>query len=147
MARFIDIASGYPLELPGQPVTFGSAADNTIPIAEAFGLSARHFQITPTPGGNVLTDMTGQASTLVNDQPVTEAILRNGDVISAGRMKLRYESQPTPPPLPPEETLPVAAYTVATPPPAPFASGYGAPQGQENRVVYTPKVKSSGNNH
>ena len=42
MARFIDIASGYPLELPDQPVTFGSAADNTIPIAEAFGLSAGH---------------------------------------------------------------------------------------------------------
>ena len=69
MARFIDIASGYSLDLPSQRMTLGTAPDNTVPVAEGFGVSTRHFQITPVPGGNLLSDLTGQQATLVNDHP------------------------------------------------------------------------------
>lgn len=142
MPRFIDIASGYPLELQPQRMTFGTAADNSVPIAEGFDLCARHFQVTPVPGGNLLVDMSGQQATLLNDEPVSQAMLRNGDVVTAGRMKLRYESQVVPPPLPPE---PPPAVMEAPMPPAPvygqsIRSNEVAPRSeppppQENRVL------------
>lgn len=109
MARLIDIASGYPVDLPRSQMTFGTAPDNTIPIAEGYGLNAHHFHVTPVPGGNLLVDVTGQHATFVNDQPVSQVMLKNGDVITAGQLKLRYESQAVPPPLPPEDPPPVAA--------------------------------------
>ena len=78
----------------------------------------------------MLVDMTGQQGTLVNNQPVSQVMLKNGDVIKAGLLELRYECIPVPPPLPPEDPppsvsappLPVAIGYVQSPPP-PMANG------------------------
>lgn len=102
MARFVDLASGHSLELPPQRTTFGTAPDNHIPMAEGFDLCLRHFQVMPVPGGTVLVDMTGQQATLLNHSPVSQAMLKNGDIVTAGKLSMRYECIPVPPPLPPE---------------------------------------------
>jgi hypothetical protein len=141
MARLVDLASGHSLELPCQRTTFGTAPDNHIPMAEGFGLCPRHFQVTPVPGGTVLMDMTGQQATLLNNSPVSQAMLKNGDIVTAGKLSLRYECIPVPPPLPPEcpPDGAVAGNTLAPPLPGSTAGGPGiAPMPRS----YTPRSSS-----
>ncbi len=125
MARFVDLASGHSLELPPQRTTFGTAADNHIRMAEGFDLSPQHFQVVPVPGGTVLVDMTGRQATLVNNAPVSQVMLKNGDIVTAGKLSLRYECVPVPPPLPPEIPVTPAAQanTFAASPPLSTAAG------------------------
>jgi hypothetical protein len=141
MARFVDLASGHSLELPSQRTTFGSAPDNHIPMAEGFDLCPRHFQVMPVPGGTVLVDMTGQQATLLNHAPVSQAMLKNGDIVTAGKLSLRYESIPVPPPLPPE--LPpdsTAAGNTLAPPLA--GSQAGGPEVPLLPRTFTPRSSS-----
>lgn len=128
MPRLIEVRSGHSIDLPAQRSTFGTAADNTVPIAEGFQISARHFQISPVPGGNLLLDMTGQQATLVNDQPVSQVMLKNGDMITAGQLLLRYEC---PPPLPSANPAAPPCANDAGPASAlPAPAGYGTPSPQ-----------------
>ncbi len=61
----------------------------------------------------LLKDLNSVGGTLVNDRPITEQILRSGDVIQLGETKLRFQSadiadQNTLPPVRPGEHIPMA---------------------------------------
>ena len=70
------------------PFSFGRAGSNTLAIAEP-GVFERHFEIAFTRDGYKLA-ATAAAPVTVNGAPATEAILRNGDVISAGAAKIEF---------------------------------------------------------
>ena len=74
------------------PIRVGRAADSDISLDEP-GVWPRHLTFTRQPQGLVCQ---AQASALVsvNDVPVNETVLRNGDVISIGALKMRFALAP-----------------------------------------------------
>ena len=117
MSRLI-APTGHTLDLPARHVTFGEAPECDIPLTGGYGLAGLHFEIAPgTDGISYLRDASGQAGTLVNGRPVTVTALREGDVIQAGQLTLRFAETPAissvggPPPL----AAPVARTPVILP--------------------------------
>lgn len=78
-----------------QSLTIGRATDATISLREP-KVSRRHAIITPLPGRLMLLDMGSSNGTLVNGVVLSQAWLRDGDVVSVGetdivvRAKLSY---------------------------------------------------------
>lgn len=90
MAKLI-AQSGHSLELPKRRVTLGEASACDIPLATGLGLAGRHFEIEPDAEGNyIVRDVSGGAGTLVNGEPVQEQVLRHGNVIMAGGLRLGF---------------------------------------------------------
>ena len=119
MSRLI-APTGHVLDLPSRHLTFGEAPECDIPLTGGYGLAGLHFEIAPgTDGISYLRDASGQAGTFVNGQPVTVVALREGDVIQAGRLTLRFAESAavvpppgvTPPPLVPAAPTPVVLPT------------------------------------
>ena len=74
------------------PVRVGRSASADLVLEEP-GVWDEHFQIDFTPEGLMLASQP-EAPVLINDQPVSEARLRNGDIISIGQLSLRFELAP-----------------------------------------------------
>ncbi len=78
-------------------VTLGRALDNDVVIDDA-RVSRHHAQLRVRQGRYVLYDTGSSGGTFVNNQPVSEATLTAGDVISlAGAQIIFGEDAPTPP--------------------------------------------------
>ena len=117
MSRLI-APTGHTLDLPARHVTFGEAPECDIPLTGGYGLAGLHFEIAPgTDGISYLRDASGQAGTLVNGRPVTVTALREGDVIQAGQLTLRFAETPAISPVggPPPLAAPVARTPVILP--------------------------------
>jgi pSer/pThr/pTyr-binding forkhead associated (FHA) protein len=63
-------------------------------VLEEPGVWDRHAEFALRPDEGVVVSAT-DASIIVNGQPVRQAILRNGDLIEAGSVKLRFGLAPT----------------------------------------------------
>lgn len=74
------------------PIQAGRAAESDLALDEP-GVWPRHFQITRTAQG-LLCEAHESALMSVNGAPVAEAVLRNGDVISIGTLKIRFALGP-----------------------------------------------------
>jgi len=136
--------TGHTLDLPARHLTFGEAPQCDIPLTAGYDLAALHFEIAPSPEGvSFLRDVSGGPGTQLNGKPVTITALKDGDVIQAGRLTLRFSesNQPVLPvrPVPPAlavvrlpmvgETITAAdapTASVSTPQPASTLSN-GAP--------------------
>lgn len=70
------------------PVRVGRAADSDFAIEEP-GVWPRHFEILWEPEGLLVVSQP-DALLSVNGVPVNRAILRNGDVIAVGALKIRF---------------------------------------------------------
>jgi len=77
----------YPLT--DHPLTIGRHAKNRIPLNEALA-SRRHCVVEATAQGYRLRDLGSTNGTRVNDKPMAEAMLHDGDVIRIGKTELRY---------------------------------------------------------
>lgn len=89
-------------------ITLGRALDNDIVIDDP-RVSRHHAQLRLRQGRYVLYDTGSSGGTTLNDRPVTEAVLKAGDVMSlAGAQIIFGEDTPTPPepPLKDHDTLP-----------------------------------------
>lgn len=64
-------------------------------VLEEPGVWDRHAEFALRPGEGVMVFATTDASITVNGQPVRQAVLRNGDLIEAGSVKLRFGLAPT----------------------------------------------------
>jgi pSer/pThr/pTyr-binding forkhead associated (FHA) protein len=64
-------------------------------VLEEPGVWDRHAEFALRPDEGVVVSAATDASILVNGQPVRQAILRNGDLIEAGSVKLRFGLAPT----------------------------------------------------
>ena len=71
-------------ELTGQLTTLGRRSGCTVMLTGA-DVSREHSEIVPEGGGFVLRDKGSRFGTFVNDQQVTEHVLRHGDRIRLGR--------------------------------------------------------------
>jgi hypothetical protein len=64
-------------------------------VLEEPGVWDRHLEFALRPGEGVMVSAMTDASISVNGQPVRQAVLRNGDVLEAGSVKLRFGLSPT----------------------------------------------------
>jgi pSer/pThr/pTyr-binding forkhead associated (FHA) protein len=76
------------------PFQVGRSPQATL-ILEEPGVWDRHAEFALRPGEGVLVSALGDAAIVVNGQPVRQAVLRNGDLIEAGSVKLRFGLAPT----------------------------------------------------
>jgi hypothetical protein len=74
------------------PIRGGRAADSDLNLVEP-GIWDRHFLIDWCAEGLVLESET-DAMLSVNDSPVCRAVLRNGDIITLGALKIRFSLSP-----------------------------------------------------
>ncbi len=136
MSRLI-APTGHTMELPSRHLTFGESAQCDIPLSAGYGLAAVHFEIAPgNDGQSYLRDASGGLGTFVNGEAVNIILLKEGDVITAGRLTLRFSHpmapatgndpagsgataapRPAPPPVP--VILPSAGETIASSDPSP----------------------------
>jgi len=91
--------TGHTLDLPARHLTFGEDPRCDIPLTAGYGLTALHFEIAPgAEGVSFLRDSSGGAGTLINGKPVSISALKEGDIIQAGLLSLRYSENSAPVP-------------------------------------------------
>jgi hypothetical protein len=75
-------------------VVVGSDPSAQVPVRADLGIAARHYQIQPDPAqnGHWVVSLLPEHPVLVNGQPVPHALLRDGDVITAGELHLMYRA-------------------------------------------------------
>lgn len=64
-------------------------------VLEEPGVWDRHAEFSLRHGEGVMVSAATDASIIVNGQPVRQAVLRNGDLLEAGSVKLRFGLGPT----------------------------------------------------
>jgi len=90
-------------------ITLGRALDNDIVIDDP-RVSRHHAQLRLRQGRYVLYDTGSSGGTYVNDRPITEVMLNAGDVLSLAGSQIIFGEDaptPTPPPVKPDDTLPL----------------------------------------
>jgi pSer/pThr/pTyr-binding forkhead associated (FHA) protein len=70
----------------------GRAATNFVQV-DSEGVSRTHCQLRPTPEGLQLVDMTSFNGTLLNSKAVSQAVLKDHDVITLGDTNLIYRAE------------------------------------------------------
>lgn len=103
--------SGHQLDLPARHLTFGGSPSCDIPLQGDYGLAPLHFELAPGSDGLTYLRDASAGQTRVNGQAVTTTVLKNGDLIEAGNLSLRFEEAVAP-------EVPVVASPVAAPLPA-----------------------------
>ncbi|MBN1441720.1 MAG: sigma 54-interacting transcriptional regulator [Planctomycetes bacterium] len=89
-----DIGSEY--ELPAgdrtelRPLILGRDPEADVSLADG-AVSRRHCRIDPSSGGFRLVDLASRNRTFINDEPIDEYWLRDGDVIRIGDTEIRFE--------------------------------------------------------
>lgn len=85
---------GRRLPLAASPVNLGRGLDNDV-VVDHPRVSRHHAQLQQREGQWWLIDLVSANGTTVNAQPVSEAILHPGDVISLAGVEVRFELQGT----------------------------------------------------
>ena len=86
-----------PLVLRHQRLLIGSGAGAQIRLKSA-AIDSLHAVLFPSATGCLLRDLASASGSFVNDQPVRQAALRDGDRIRIGPFDFRYaDSRPLPP--------------------------------------------------
>ena len=108
MLPFLVASSGHSAPLGPRVVRVGSDAQADLPILGDLGLAPWHYEIMPNEHGYWIRGMTPGFPLLINGQPVDVALLKDGDVITAGVLDLtfRHGPSPAPPPPPPMVVMP-----------------------------------------
>ncbi len=84
------LSIGEKIALSKGRMVIGRQADSDICFDDAL-VSRHHAEIVTRPDGtSVLRDLDSRNGTLCNDQPITERVLRDGDVMWIGRSVLKY---------------------------------------------------------
>jgi hypothetical protein len=71
------------------PVRVGRSAAADLRLEE-HGVWDEHFQVTLNPAEGFVLEIQGDALITANSQPVRRAVLRNGDLIEIGSLKMRF---------------------------------------------------------
>jgi len=99
MPAFLVAETGHSMPLPADAVVVGSDPQAHVPIRADLGLAPHHYELRPIPGqGHQVVSLRSQCPVMVNDQPVPSAVLMDGDVITAGGLRLMYHHPSSPPP-------------------------------------------------
>lgn len=89
--------TGHAMPLTGHSVIVGSDPQAHVPVRADLGLAARHYELRLLPdGGHQVVALEPMAPVLLNGQRVGNAELADGDVITAGALRLTYRAAPRP---------------------------------------------------
>jgi len=102
-------ASGQPIPLAADEITFGTDPTQSSYVLEDPSLDAQHARITKSPSGEYsVADAGTIGGTWVNFEPIgqTAHLLKHGDVIHFGQLVFRFELKVPPPAVPPKITKP-----------------------------------------
>ena len=78
------------------PVRLGRAADSDLQIEED-GVWDKHLTLAFRTRDGFVLSAVGEALATVNDEPVRETLLRNGDLVSIGSARLQFWLRPASP--------------------------------------------------
>ena len=76
------------------PFSIGRSSASVLAL-EDVGVWDQHVEISIKPEEGVVLKSSVEAATLLNGERIQEAILRNGDLIDVGSVKLRFSLSPT----------------------------------------------------
>jgi pSer/pThr/pTyr-binding forkhead associated (FHA) protein len=85
-------SSGAVFRFDRFPIRAGRGPDQDLPLEEPC-VWPRHFRI-DLDGGKLLLAVEPQALLHINDAPVQNGLLRNGDIITLGALKIRFSLSP-----------------------------------------------------
>lgn len=77
------------MEVRRFPFRVGRSPESELRLEDA-GVWDQHLEFTVRPDEGVMLGASHEAMTLLNGERIEEAILRNGDVIEVGSVKLRF---------------------------------------------------------
>lgn len=83
---------GWTFELTKPRYTLGRAPDNDIHLPHA-SISSHHAELILEDGDYKIVDLNSTNGTRVNDERITDAMLRNADVLMIGHIVIGYESE------------------------------------------------------
>ncbi len=72
-----------------KPLHIGRRRSNDI-VIENLAVSGEHAKVEPSQEGFVITDLQSKNGTYVNNKPITNCLLKNGDVIKIGMHTLIF---------------------------------------------------------
>jgi hypothetical protein len=128
--------AGQVFDLHQPSVTIGRGDDNTYPLPHP-SVSTQHAELKLEGGDYRLVDLGSTNGTRVNDEKVTETVLRNGDVVMLGNMIMAYQSD-----------VAVAAAPVPAPDTRVNLQASGAPAGRpgsfKNLAAFPKPKKTAG---
>jgi len=106
MTAYLLAESGVATPLRKGTVRVGSDASAELPICEDVRLASFHYEVVSSGEGHAIYKLDADSRLLVNDKPVNDAQLQDGDIITAGNTTLIYCSQVPDPPTPPAQPTP-----------------------------------------
>ncbi|MDX6766088.1 MAG: FHA domain-containing protein [Candidatus Methylacidiphilales bacterium] len=128
--------AGVVFDLNKPSVTIGRGEeDNTYALAHP-SVSTRHAEFRLESGDYRLIDLGSTNGTRVNDERITETVLRNQDVVMLGNMLMTYESETSAAAAP----MPVAETRVSLP----IGAQTGRPANFKNLAPFPKPRKSAG---
>ena len=115
MARLVILThgmTGRTHELKGDKTTIGRVEDNMLQIAEP-SVSSHHCEVLLRGSDVVVKDLNSTNGTFINDEKITESVLKPGHTLRLGQVELRLENGA------PTASAPAADSPAAAPAPAP----------------------------
>lgn len=100
MAKLVILTEGFAgtsYELKTDRTTVGRHDDNAFVIPEP-SVSGHHCEILRRGNEIVVRDLNSTNGTYINSQPVTESVLKPGQILRLGQVELRLEDGTAPPP-------------------------------------------------
>jgi pSer/pThr/pTyr-binding forkhead associated (FHA) protein len=98
MARLVVLSEGYTgrtYELKVDKTTIGRVEDNSFQIPDA-SVSSHHCEILLRGSDVVVKDLDSTNGSFINGEPITEAVLKPGQVLRLGQIDVRLEEGPPP---------------------------------------------------
>lgn len=96
MAKLVVLTEGFTglsYELSAERVTIGRAEENSFQISEP-SVSSHHCELVVSGDGIRVKDLNSTNGTFINDEQITEAVLKPGQILRLGRIELRLEDGP-----------------------------------------------------
>ncbi|HID85757.1 MAG TPA: DUF2662 domain-containing protein [Anaerolineae bacterium] len=93
--RFVLLIEGREIPLNRPRLALGRSLDNDV-ILEDRSISRHHALLVRRYGRYILRDLGSANGTTVNGQPISECVLRDGDVIALGEVELIFRRLPAP---------------------------------------------------
>lgn len=94
MAKLVVLSEGFTgrsHELTAERTTIGRVEDNSFQIAEP-SISSHHCEVLLKGTDVLVKDLNSTNGTFVNDEQITEAALKPGQVLRLGKVELRLEN-------------------------------------------------------
>src|ERR1035438_9256130 len=106
MAKLVVLSAGMngrTHELKVDKTTIGRVEDNTFQIAEP-SVSSHHCEVLLRGNEVVVKDLNSTNGTFINDEKITESVLKPGQTLRLGQIELRLENGAPAPPSAPSGT-------------------------------------------